>query len=274
MWGRLPSAHEGRSMDASTDRPATLPLAKAAPTWIALVLAGAAAWGWVVGQGFDMGNGVGTMGTTFAFFAGMWAVMMAAMMLPALGPVAAAETAGGSTVSGVGRIPDGLAFGAGFLAPWALYGVAAFFAFRGADRLVDSSPDGARWLGVGILAVAGLYQLSPWKWAALRHCRMAMHRPASGLGASLVTGAVDGATCVGCCLFLMATLVSLGVMNLAAMGGLAALIFAEKVLPRPRLIAAAGGMAFLALAVAASVHPALLPGLHGSGMGADMTGGM
>jgi predicted metal-binding membrane protein len=253
---------------------AGLGLRRIGPLWAVLILVGGAAWAWVVGQDFEMGNGVGTMGMSFAFFAGMWAVMMAAMMLPPLGPVAVTEAAEPRT-SSLSLIPGGVAFGIGFLVPWALYGIAGFAAFKGADRLVASSPAIAKWLGVAILAVAGLYQVSPWKWAALRHCRMPMHRTDNGgLAGSFASGAADGSICVGCCWALMTIFIAMGVMNLPVMAGLAALIFAEKVLPRPRVIAAVGGVALLGLAVAAAVHPSLLSGLHASGMGMDMMGGM
>jgi predicted metal-binding membrane protein len=243
------------------------------PLWAMLVMAGGVAWAWMVRQGLDMGNGVGTMGMSFAFFTGMWAVMMAAMMLPPLGPVAATEPAPEGT-SSLSLVPGGLSFGAGFLVPWALYGGAVFLAFKGADHLVDSSPAGAKWVGLTILAVAGLYQLSPWKWMALRHCRMPMHRDRTGLGGAFASGALDGSVCVGCCWALMTVFIAMGVMNLPVMAGLAALIFAEKVLPRPRLISTMGGVALLGLAVAAAVHPSLLSGLHTSGMGMGMMGGM
>src|SRR5436190_13096074 len=65
---------------------------EAAPWWAALALVGALAWVYTVGQARDMGAGPGTMGMTFFFFVGMWVVMMAAMMLPAIGPQAAGET--------------------------------------------------------------------------------------------------------------------------------------------------------------------------------------
>jgi predicted metal-binding membrane protein len=257
-------------------RGTTARLSRLVPMWAALILAGGAAWAFTTAQGLDMGNGVGSMGMAFPIFVGTWVVMMAAMMLPALGPVAAAETAPASTVSSRPRIPGALAFGAGFLLPWAAYGILAFAALEGTDRLVSSSPQAAKWLGVGILAVAGIYQLSPWKWAALRHCRMPMHRSTGGgLVGAVASGATDGAICVGCCWALMSVLVAVGVMNLLAMAGLAALIFAEKILPRPRLIAVIGGMVFLALAVVAAVHPSLLSGLHVSGPGMPMDmGGM
>jgi predicted metal-binding membrane protein len=59
----------------------------------------------------------------------------------------------------------------------------------------------------------------------------------------------------------MATLISVGVMNLAAMVGLAAVIFGEKVLRRPLLVAGIAGVALLVLAVAAAIDPSLLAGV-------------
>ena len=218
--------------------------------WTALALAGAAAWTLTLLQARTMGAEPGTMGMSFPFFVAVWLAMMAAMMLPALGPSAAAD----------GRVVGALAFGAGFLLPWAAYGAAAYGAFAATERLVDSSPDLARWLGVAILAVAGLYQLTPWKGHALSHCRMA-HRTGPGAVARLSAGARDGLMCVGCCWALMATLVAMGSMNMAAMAGLAVVIFSEKVLPRPRLVAAAGGLALLAFAIVAAIEPSVLHGL-------------
>jgi predicted metal-binding membrane protein len=245
-------------------------LRDSAPVWAALALAGGVAWIVTAGQARDMGVGPGTMGMAFPFFIGMWAAMMAAMMLPALGPQAAGETIAGSRTL---RIPNGLAFGLGFLVPWAGYGALAFAALKGTGRLADSSPGAAKWLGVAIFAAAGLYQLSPWKFRALQHCRMSMHRSDSPtLGSSVAAGFSDGAMCVGCCFALMAVLFAVGVMNLLAMGLLAAVIFAEKVLPRPRLIAGVAGVAFIGLAIVAAFHPSILSGLTGSDMGMAMGG--
>ena len=241
--------------------------------WAALVIAGGVAWLITAGQARKMGVGPGTMGMAFPLFLGMWAAMMAAMMLPAIGPQAAGETAGAAGVRAL-RIPNGLAFGAGFLVPWAGFGALAFAALKGTGRLADSSPGAAKWLGVAIFAVAGLYQLSPLKIRALEHCRMSMHRSESpNFASSIAAGARDGAICVGCCWALMSVLFAVGVMNLLAMGLLAAVIFAEKILPRPRLIAGLSGAAFLGLALAAVIHPSLLSGLAGADM-AMTVGGM
>jgi predicted metal-binding membrane protein len=214
-----------------------------------------------------MGAEPGTMGMDLPFFVAVWVGMMAAMMLPALGPAAAT---GSPTL---GRV---VAFGAGFLVPWAAYGAAAFAAFAASSRLVDASPATARWVGVGILAVAGVFQLSSWKIRAITHCRMAHQSgDASGITGRLVAGISDGAVCVGCCWALMAILIAVGAMNIAAMAGLAVVIFAEKVLPAPRLIARIAGVVLLALAVVAAVHPAILHGLTPTDMGSGMPmGGM
>lgn len=233
----------------------------AAPFWLVLALVGGLAWVVAAAGAWDMGAGPGTMGMTFPFFLGMWVSMMAAMMLPAIGP----QAAGGSILAhrtAAGRLPGVLAFGAGFLLPWAAYGVFAYVALSGVGSLVESSPEAARWLGVGIVLAAGLYQFTPVKRRALDHCRMALHASGAGSPAGdLRAGIVDGAVCVGCCWALMATLISVGVMNLAAMIGIAAVIFGEKVLPRPRLVAGIAGVALIALAVAAAIDPSLLAGV-------------
>lgn len=239
--------------------------------WAVLAVAGALAWVITVGQARSMGAGPGTMEMAFPFFTGMWVAMMAAMMLPALGPQAGEIVS--TWRSEAGRLAGTIAFGAGFLVPWAVYGLLAFLALLGTGRLADASPQSARWVGVAIFAVAGIYQFTPAKRWALAHCRMAM----AAHGHRLVTGAFgsgvrDGAICVGCCWALMTILFAMGVMNLAAMAGLAVVIFAEKILPRPRLIAGLAGLVFLGLAVVAAFHPSILSGLQASDMGVGMGG--
>jgi predicted metal-binding membrane protein len=242
------------------------------PLWVPLALVGGLAWLVTAGEARTMGARPGTMDMAFPFFVTMWAAMMAAMMLPAIGPMATARALAAERRTA--RIPGALAFGVGFLLPWAAYGVLAFLALLGTERLVETSPEAARWLGVGIFAVTGLYQFSPWKLRALWHCRAPMHTTAQpGLLGALSGGIRDGAICVGCCWAFMAILLAVGVMNLPAMVGLAAVIFAEKILPRPRLIASLAGAVFLALAVVAAFEPLLLPGLTAADMGMQ-TGGM
>ena len=255
------------------DSPAAPALRDAVPLWSILAGVGGLAWVVTVGEARGMGAGPGTMGMAFPFFLGMWVTMMAAMMLPAIGPMAAAETLGAGRGT-AGRIPRALAFAAGFLVPWAGYGALAFAALEGTGRLVEGSPGVARWLGVGIFAVAGLYQFSRWKMGALAYCRTPMHsesRP--GLGGDFASGIRDGGFCVGCCWALMTILLAVGVMNVWAMAGLAGVILAEKVLPRSRLVAGLAGAALLVLAVGAAFVPSLLPGLTAADMATGMDAG-
>jgi predicted metal-binding membrane protein len=250
-------------------------LREAVPPWATLAAVGGLAWVVTVGRAGEMGARPGTMGMAFLLFVGMWVTMMAAMMLPAIGPMAAVETlrAPRGTAS---LIPGALTFAGGFLVPWAGYGALTFAALTGTGRLVEASPGAARWLGVGIFAIAGLYQFSPWKMRALAHCRTPMHS-ASGRGfiGDVSSGIRDGGFCIGCCWALMTVLLAVGVMNVRAMAGLAAVIFAEKVLPRPRLVAGLAGATLLALALVAAFVPSLLPGLTAADMGMRMEpGGM
>jgi predicted metal-binding membrane protein len=103
----------------------------AAPLWGVLALLGASAWVVTTAEAHDMGAGPGTMDMTFPFFVGMWLSMMAAMMLPAIGPQAAGGSIAGAAGTVARRIPGVLSFGAGFLLPWAACGLLAFIALNG-----------------------------------------------------------------------------------------------------------------------------------------------
>jgi predicted metal-binding membrane protein len=60
----------------------------------------------------------------------------------------------------------------------------------------------------------------------------------------------------------MVVLIPLGVMNVAAMAGLAVVIFVEKLWSRGALLGRVVGVAFLALAALAPFQDWLLPGLQ------------
>jgi predicted metal-binding membrane protein len=67
----------------------------------------------------------------------------------------------------------------------------------------------------------------------------------------------------------MVVLVPLGVMNVAAMAGLAVVIFVEKLWSRGPLLARVVGVVFLVLAVLAPFQDWLLPGLWESAPSMD-----
>ncbi len=233
------------------------------------------AWAVTIAQAHGMEIGPGTMGIALPLFLAMWVAMMTAMMFPSVAPIAilwsrtiVARSTGRKRAI---RIAE---FVGGYLLAWSGYGLVAFLALLGTQRLVETSPEGAKWLGVGIFALAGLYQLTPLKDACLRHCRSPItaflhYAGFRGAARDLRVGAHHGLYCVGCCWGLMIVLVAVGVMNVAAMAVLAAVIFLEKLWRRGPVLVRLVGVAFLAIAVLAPFYPDLLPGLHapGGGMG-------
>jgi predicted metal-binding membrane protein len=266
-------------------RPAlALPFRQLAPAWAALVALAALAWVVTILQAEGMGIGPGTMGLALPLFLAMWVAMMAAMMFPSVAPVAILWTKTiAAKAAGVERAARLAAFVAGYLFAWTGYGLVAFAALVGTERLVEASPGAARWLGVGVFAVAGIYQLTPMKDACLRHCRSPMmallhYANFKGSARDLRVGLHHGLYCVGCCWGLMIVLVAVGVMNVAAMAGLAAVIFLEKLWSRGPSLTRAVGIAFLAIAALAPFYPWLLPGLSAadamSGEMSGMSGGM
>jgi hypothetical protein len=116
-----------------------------------------------------------------------------------------------------------------------------------------------------VILLAAAYELTPLKQACLRKCRSPMWFLLGGwrdgaVGAMRL-GAEHGAWCVGCCWALMAALFALGVMSIAWMAFVAALIAAEKLLPRARMASLAVTALLAALGLSVIVTPERLPGL-------------
>src|ERR1700747_1894570 len=132
---------------ASVMRPAqALPPRQLAAPWIAVAALAAVAWAVTVELARTMGNGPGTMGLALLPFLGLWLVMMAAMMLPSVAPVAVLWTrliAGAP--AGPGRpLRMGL-FLAGYLLAWAVAGAVAFAALAGCGRRPRRRRSGWGW---------------------------------------------------------------------------------------------------------------------------------
>jgi predicted metal-binding membrane protein len=258
---------------ASVIRPVrSVPPRQLARPWIALAALAAAGWMITVALARRMGNGPGTMGLTLLPFLGLWVLMMVAMMLPSVAPVAVLWARSISGVSaGPGRVARMGQFLSGYLLAWAACGVVAFVVLAGTGRLVAVSASTAKWLGVAIFAAAGIYQLTPWKDWCLRRCRspvgaLMYYIGFKGRSRDVRVGLHHGATCVGCCWGLMIVLIAVGVMNLAVMAGLAVVIFAEKLWRYGKPFGQAVGIALVAVGVLAIWFPWLLPGLHAIAM--------
>lgn len=260
----------GRSVAPTGTGGGLLPTRDLAAAWFLVVLIAVPAWVLTIGQAQDMGVEPGTMGMALPLFLVLWVTMMAAMMLPSMAPVAITWVRGiGRQSSGWARTVRTVEFVAGYLLVWTAFGLLAYAALALSGSLVDDHPTAGRWIGSVAFLLAGLYQLGPLKYVCLRHCRdplghLVRYSGFRGPTRDLRVGLHHGAFCVGCCAGLMVVLVPLGVMNVAAMAGLALVIFLEKLSPRGVLLGRVVGVAFLVLAVLAPFQDWLLPGLQGA----------
>jgi predicted metal-binding membrane protein len=210
-----------------------------------------------------MAGMTGTMGLGLALFVPMWTLMMAAMMLPSVAPTASLY----ARTMQRGRAQRITGLVVGYLAVWAAVGVPAYGLAWLAGWLTGKHPSAAHITAVAVFAACGLYQLSSLKDRCLAHCRsplgLLLHYGSyRGRWRDLRVGAHHGAYCLGCCWGLMVILIAVGVMNVVAMIGLAALVLVEKVWKRGPAVGRLAGAAALALAVATIWLPWLAPGLH------------
>jgi predicted metal-binding membrane protein len=172
--------------------------ARAATVWIPGLAA--ACWALTARQMSGMDMGTSSELGSFSFFAALWVSMMAAMMLPGAVPA----------VARAGRGLAGPLFAASYVGVWALFGLAVYALYR---------PHGVA--AAGALTIgAGLYELTPLKRECRRRCRRDVR-----------SGFQFGVYCVGSSVGLMVMLVALGVMSLAWMAVVTALVLAQKLLP-------------------------------------------
>ncbi|MGI8507128.1 MAG: DUF2182 domain-containing protein [Solirubrobacteraceae bacterium] len=214
----------------------------------------------MAGMDAGPGTGLGALG----WFLGVWLVMMAAMMFPSLAPTVALYTTM-TRRRGPGRA---LLFTTGYLLVWGTVGLAAYGLFElgrsifGGDLAWHS---GGRWLAGGVLAVAAVYELTPWKNVCLAKCRspigFLLGTWRDGRIGALEMGSRHAGWCLGCCWALMGALFALGVMSLTWMAVIAALIALEKTLPWRRVVTWGASAILLVLAVAVVATPHKVPRL-------------
>lgn len=186
----------------------------------------------------------------------MWAVMMTAMMLPSAAPLVLLY-AGGLRARAV---PDAgrqiYAMGAGYVLVWALFSVGATVLQRALSSALVLTPmmePATPAVAAAVLAIAGLYQLTPLKLRCLRVCRSPLsyllQHWRSGAAGAFRLGLNHGLYCLGCCWALMLLLFAGGVMNLVVIVALTVWVLFEKFAPFGEQTARASGIALLALAV-------------------------
>jgi predicted metal-binding membrane protein len=203
------------------------------------------------------------MGLGLLPFVAMWALMMSAMMLPAMAAIAGSGWARPAASSASGqrrRGPRILTFTVGYLVVWAATALPAYGLAAAEGNLAGHHPDIATAAAAAVFALSGLYQFTPGKRASLLRCRRAI-LPANlqnGLGA----GVAFGGWCLACSWGAAALMIVFGVMNIAAMVVLAAVVFAERRwfpgITFGRLV----GAAALAGGVLVVLWPSLAAGIH------------
>jgi predicted metal-binding membrane protein len=146
--------------------------------------------------------------------------------------------------------------------------VAAFAIARGGGGIagdVLAWDRAGRWIAGTTLLVAAAYELTPLKDVCLSKCRsplgFLLGAWRDGRLGALQMGTRHGAWCVGCCWALMASLLALGVMSVAWMAFVAALIALEKTLPWRRVATYTTAGLLLALGLLLLVAPDAVPAL-------------
>ena len=236
-----------------------------------LVLVATALGTWIVTvqrmRGMDAGPGTDLGG--LGWFVGIWVTMTAAMMLPSVTPMVLLfdRISGDRRRAGEAAVSTWV-FVASYLAVWTLYGLAAYALYRAVHGLRLAFLDwdrGGAYVAGALVACAGLYELTALKRLCLRHCRSPLHfalrRWRDGVDGAIRMGIEHGAYCVGCCWGLMIVLFALGVMSILWMAVVAALIFAQKLLPRGERLVYSFAVAFVAAGVWIAAAPRSVPGL-------------
>ena len=122
--------------------------------------------------------------------------------------------------------------------------------------------EGGRYVAGGVITWAALYEFTPVKRRGLWHCRdsrLLRHRPGA-VGACWM-GLEQGGFCIGCSWALMAALFALGVMSIAWMVVIAALIAIEKLLPWELPTRGTTVVVLVVLGLGVAFFPDQVPGL-------------
>ncbi len=191
-----------------------------------------------------------------ALAAGMWLVMMVAMMLPAVLPwILLFADLNLKRRPMIGRQLDATLFVAGYFIVWGAFSLAAALVQLQLPALAGShlEPRLASIASGVVLIGAGAYQFSRLKSACLRHCRsplgFLLKRWRDGPLGAFELGSRHGAHCLGCCWALMAVSFALGVMNLLWMAALTLFLCVEKLAPGAETFSRAFGVSLVAWGV-------------------------
>jgi predicted metal-binding membrane protein len=230
-----------------------------------LVLVPAACWAWIVAMAADMHGAMAgpsawmmTMqwdAPRLLLLFAMWAAMMTAMMLPSAAPLVllyAGVLHSRNEPQASRRL---YAMAGGYVFVWSGFSIAATVLQRILAKAFVLTPmmePDSRGVAAILIAIAGVYQLTPLKARCLRLCRsplsyLVQHWRPGTLGGFRL-GVDHGLYCVGCCWALMLLLFAGGVMNLIVIVALAIWVLVEKLAPFGEHTARISGVALLAMA--------------------------
>lgn len=211
--------------------------------------------GWTMSGMWMRMRGQTWLGSAISFLL-MWLAMMVAMMLPSAMP----------TFLKTRRHLGSLCWmAAGYFAIWLVAGLGTYalgVAFGKIAMMSEWFSRAVPWLLGLSMIVAGAIQFTRWKMTHLLRCR-------SGSGCALSCpehkssfrlGCKQGAACCICCAAPMTIQLALGMMNPLVMIVVAIVIAAEKLLPRPAIIARLVGISAMIAGVASISLAFLQPG--------------
>ncbi|WP_293005353.1 DUF2182 domain-containing protein [Nitrosomonas sp.] len=218
-------------------------------TWIAMLAVIVAAWFYLFYQNWQMtslpmsemwmppSETFAWKWIDFGLVYLMWAVMMAAMMLPSAIPM----------ILVYARIcqqhtqtihPFVSLFSLAYLLVWLVFSIALTvlqWQMHGLHFLSPMMDNQNETMAAIIFILAGIYQFTPLKNSFLQNCRSPMGflltEWRDGARGSFQMGLKHGSMCLGCCWAQMMIMFAVGVMNLLAMALITVLVLIEKVLP-------------------------------------------
>jgi predicted metal-binding membrane protein len=199
--------------------------------------------GWTMQMMWMVMPGQSVTGSAVIFLV-MWQAMMIAMMLPSSWPTLELYSRVARHTGQRWLMFNTVLAGAGYFTVWGAFGAIAFAAGFEISRAAMASPTLSHWIpsaaGV-LLVIAGIWQLTPLKQSCLKHCREPLlflgHAYKPGVWGGFRVGLHHGAFCAACCWALMLMQLVLGVMNIAVMAGVAAIIATEKLWKRGPVLA-------------------------------------
>lgn len=182
----------------------------------------------------------------------MWAVMMLAMMLPTVFPLARVYASFyKQRHPGNSRLWMSNVLILGYAFAWTIFSAVITLAewplhISGVLNPM-MEPLSLLFSGIAIL-LAGIYQWTPMKTSCLVRCRSPIgflfQYWTETVPSVFLLGARYGLICIGCCWALMILLLGLGMMNILWVAALTLLMLAEKVLPHRTLMQNTFGIVF------------------------------